>query len=90
MTATFDGIAAWLPPDVVDTVATTMPCPRAADHRHLWQEERIVRGPDGRIVEVRRDDPYWWCEYCRITTRTRPALPAMDWPYPLIRAEEIP
>lgn len=83
MTVTHAEVAETIPVHV----RVSMPCPEAADHRHLWQEERILFTATGSIMAV-YEDPYFWCTYCRVSTWDRP-IPPVNRPWAIITAEQF-
>lgn len=87
MTVSYDDVAKWLPPDIRESIEVSLPCPESANGQHMWQEDRVEFDRFGAIVRV-RVEPFWWCDYCKAGTSTRP-IPAVNRPWAIITAEQF-
>ena len=78
MPGTYAAAIEYLSRDVVESIERSLPCPRAADGRHIWDEATTWN----RSGHVRTD---WWCVYCGLASMVDP-LSISQRPYPQIRS----
>lgn len=83
----YEDVAKWLRPEIRQAIETSLPCPVAADGRHIWDSERSeLAAMDAGSSPIRVYE-WWRCVHCGLTSTLNP-VPVDQRPEPLHTASE--